>query len=63
MGKKGRSHKADCYNVVNWARRQFAEYKLPSVSLKGGQAHLQFKGWVLILLDDGTWFIKDTSGG
>ena len=58
-----RSKRTDCFNIVNWIKRELSEYKLPKPYLKGGQVHLQFHGWALILLDNGTWFIQDTSGG
>lgn len=30
---------------------------------KEGHNHLQFWGWEIVLLKDGTYFLSDTSGG
>ena len=50
--------------ITMWLHRDLKmDVKLPSVYLKKDRIHLQFWGWAIVLLKDGSWFFEDTSGG
>lgn len=42
---------------------EIREYGPPSAFRDSDSLHLQFTGWALVLLDNGKWFLEDTSGG
>jgi hypothetical protein len=71
---RGRSHKKGGKRVKEL--REFDRFQEIKNFLKGGpgSAHtvfyefpdkveIQFWGWAVVLLKDGTWFVTDTSGG